>query len=103
MFYDIYDCSIYKVNIVCIVYDIPWISCRWVRDLFCNSATVVWSVEGEKYLKIYSKLNKIPFNVVKIEQMLTIWIKVEKNTFKYGWSWFCTFASFCGVEGDIYV
>ena len=52
----------------------------------CHSGNmpVSRSVEGEKYLQIYSKLNKIPFNVVKIEQMLTIWIKVEKNTFKYG-------------------
>ena len=39
------------------------------------------------------KLNKISFNVVKIEQIPTIWIKVEKNTFKYGRSGFCTFAS----------
>ena len=35
---------------------ISWIACRWDGDWFCNSATVVWSVEGEKYLKICSKL-----------------------------------------------
>ena len=48
------------------------------------------------------KLNKISFNVVKIEQIPTIWIKVEKKYFQIWSKWILHFC-ICGVEGDINV